>query len=61
MDNKCNHKIQSDKSTLIILDDFMCMTNPTKLYCVCRICQNSFTFIKDKKGKFKKSKENETC
>lgn len=59
MDDKCNHKIKSKKTTLHLLGRVF-MTYPNIRHAVCMVCGKEFKFTEDEKGELKpvkKSKE----
>ena len=55
--NKCNHRIKSHNTSIIILDSQKTFTYPEHIYGVCECCGKSFHYIKDEKGNLKIYKE----
>lgn len=55
--NKCNHRIKSHNTSIIILDSQKTFTYPEHIYGVCGRCGKSFHYIKDEKGNLKIYKE----
>ena len=47
--NKCNHRIKSRNTSIIILDSQKTFTYPEHIYGVCECCGKSFHYIKDEK------------
>jgi hypothetical protein len=54
---KCNHRIKSPKTSIIILDSPRTFTYPEIVFGVCKCCGKSFTFERLENGELKKIKD----
>lgn len=57
INKKCNHRIKSRNTSIILLDTPRTFTYPQHVYGVCECCGKSFHYIKDENGKLKLYKE----
>lgn len=56
---KCNHRIKSRKTSIVLLPEHRTFTYPEHIFGVCKFCGKPFDYIKDRKGCLKIYKENE--
>ena len=51
MMKKCNHRISSKKTSIVLLSNIQTFTFPQHIHGVCECCGKSFDYIKDENGK----------
>ncbi len=49
---KCDHRIGSKKTTIILTKDEMCMVYPQTIWGMCHICGKTFKYQRGDDGRF---------